>query len=587
MLTSDETQRARRCVQPRAPGRDRPADGRPRGGRRRRRPGLRPSARRPRRADRSAPRAAGAPDLRRHRHAGARARDRRGRGDRPVHGGDRDRFLVASLVGGLRPAWLVGALIASGWVLIAGTYFVLFWSAAGQTPGMRLLRLRVRGPSGESPSTGRSIVQAVGLVLAIVPLFAGFLLCSSPSGDAASRTFSQEPSSSTKTRPPEPNHTVWMMSASERVEDADRSSGRRGMGLLRGRNDEPGGRRFRMREKMVSIGDDFWIEDEDGNRAYKVDGKAMRLRDTILLKDSSGREVAKIQERKLSIRDKMAIERDGEKVATVHKALVGIRDRFAIDVEGGEDLKAKGTSWTTSTRSNETGRRLPGSRSAGSACVTRTGRARAERGRGLAARRSRRTRVAHGQALVATSAPVAEAPSGAVSASSPSAIHRAPGAADEGRRMARRDRRRGRTALELLGVDVTGWLSDLWDQGQSVGRLRRRGDPVPDGADLLRRALVLRHPRRCVPGRGSARADRHRVRRRRGDERVPPGEHRHLRHAADVRRDHRAPRLRARWRPTSCRRSSSRSPAPSSTSTSSSPCPVPSPRTLATSRTTR
>jgi uncharacterized RDD family membrane protein YckC len=83
--------------------------------------------------------------------------------------------LVASLVGGLRPEWLVGALLASGWVLIAGAYFVLFWSAAGQTPGMRLLRLRVRGPDDVPPSIGRSLVRLIGLVLAIVPLFAGFV----------------------------------------------------------------------------------------------------------------------------------------------------------------------------------------------------------------------------------------------------------------------------------------------------------------------------------------------------------------------------------------------------------------------------
>ncbi len=113
------------------------------------------------------------------------------------------------------------------------------------------------------------------------------------------------------------------------------------MGLLRGR-EEQAGCRFRMREKLLSIGDDFWIEDEEGNRAYRVDGKAARLRKTILLKDAEDREVAKIQERKLSIRDKMAIERDGETIATVHKALVGIRDRFAIDVEGGDGLKAHG-----------------------------------------------------------------------------------------------------------------------------------------------------------------------------------------------------------------------------------------------------
>jgi uncharacterized RDD family membrane protein YckC len=83
--------------------------------------------------------------------------------------------LVASLVGGLRPEWLVGALLASGWILVAGAYFVLFWSTAGQTPGMRLLRLRVVGPSDGAPSIGRSILRLVGLVLAIVPLFAGFI----------------------------------------------------------------------------------------------------------------------------------------------------------------------------------------------------------------------------------------------------------------------------------------------------------------------------------------------------------------------------------------------------------------------------
>jgi uncharacterized RDD family membrane protein YckC len=82
---------------------------------------------------------------------------------------------VASMVGSLRPAWLAGALLASGWMLIAGSYFVLFWHSAGQTPGMRLLRVRVVGPGEQPPSLGRSFVRLVGLVLAIIPLFAGFL----------------------------------------------------------------------------------------------------------------------------------------------------------------------------------------------------------------------------------------------------------------------------------------------------------------------------------------------------------------------------------------------------------------------------
>ena len=97
-----------------------------------------------------------------------------------------------------------------------------------------------------------------------------------------------------------------------------------------------------MREKLLAIGDDFWIENDQGERAYKVDGKAFRVRQTFVLEDASGEEVARIQERKLSIRDKIAIERGGDTAATVHKALIGIRDRFAIDIVDGADMNAHG-----------------------------------------------------------------------------------------------------------------------------------------------------------------------------------------------------------------------------------------------------
>jgi uncharacterized RDD family membrane protein YckC len=83
--------------------------------------------------------------------------------------------LVASLVGELRPAWLVATLAGAGWTLVVGTYFVLFWTAAGETPGMRLMRLRVSDHRGRPPSLGRSVVRFFGLLLSIVPLFAGFL----------------------------------------------------------------------------------------------------------------------------------------------------------------------------------------------------------------------------------------------------------------------------------------------------------------------------------------------------------------------------------------------------------------------------
>jgi uncharacterized RDD family membrane protein YckC len=83
--------------------------------------------------------------------------------------------VASSLVGELRPAWLAGLLLGVGLTLIAGIYFVTFWSGAGQTPGMRLLGLRLWGPRGDPPSLGRSLVRGVGTAIAIIPLFAGYL----------------------------------------------------------------------------------------------------------------------------------------------------------------------------------------------------------------------------------------------------------------------------------------------------------------------------------------------------------------------------------------------------------------------------
>ncbi len=99
--------------------------------------------------------------------------------------------------------------------------------------------------------------------------------------------------------------------------------------------------RFKMRERLVSVGDDYWIEDDTGERRFKVNGKVARVRDTWVLEDRHGGRVAEIRERKLSVRDAIKIDVGGRE-ATVKKALVGIRDRFHVEVEHGEDLKVHG-----------------------------------------------------------------------------------------------------------------------------------------------------------------------------------------------------------------------------------------------------
>jgi uncharacterized RDD family membrane protein YckC len=83
--------------------------------------------------------------------------------------------LVVALAGGLGSGWLAGTLTGVGWFVVAAAYFVAFWSTTGQTPGMRIMRLRVLARSGAPPSALASLVRFAALILSIIPLFAGFL----------------------------------------------------------------------------------------------------------------------------------------------------------------------------------------------------------------------------------------------------------------------------------------------------------------------------------------------------------------------------------------------------------------------------
>jgi uncharacterized protein YxjI len=113
------------------------------------------------------------------------------------------------------------------------------------------------------------------------------------------------------------------------------------MGLLRNRGLD--GTRYRLREKLVSIGDDAWIENEDGERVLRVNGKAFRARRTIHIETPSGERIFEAQQRLLHLRATMVVERDGQRVATVHKAVITpLRDRWYIDTEDAGELKVKG-----------------------------------------------------------------------------------------------------------------------------------------------------------------------------------------------------------------------------------------------------
>jgi uncharacterized protein YxjI len=105
-----------------------------------------------------------------------------------------------------------------------------------------------------------------------------------------------------------------------------------------------GPQHYKMRQKILSIGDDFWIENDRGERIYKVDGKALRVRQTLIFEDRNGQELLKIQERMLRIKDSMEIEdAHGQRVAMVKNALITpLRERWSVDIPGAPDMEVQG-----------------------------------------------------------------------------------------------------------------------------------------------------------------------------------------------------------------------------------------------------
>jgi uncharacterized RDD family membrane protein YckC len=83
--------------------------------------------------------------------------------------------LIGSLLGvgnlGIAAA-LTGGFLWLGWT---GLYFIVFWIATGQTPGARLLGTRVVSASPRPLGIVRASLRFVVMMLALIPLGAGFL----------------------------------------------------------------------------------------------------------------------------------------------------------------------------------------------------------------------------------------------------------------------------------------------------------------------------------------------------------------------------------------------------------------------------
>jgi len=86
--------------------------------------------------------------------------------------------LCLSLIGVPGEIKTLIAAIGTGLTVVATVgYFAFFWSASGETPGDRLLGIRVVDAASGRPLPGRrALLRVPALVLSALPLCAGFLM---------------------------------------------------------------------------------------------------------------------------------------------------------------------------------------------------------------------------------------------------------------------------------------------------------------------------------------------------------------------------------------------------------------------------
>ena len=102
--------------------------------------------------------------------------------------------------------------------------------------------------------------------------------------------------------------------------------------------------RYAVKEKLFSIGDDFWITDERGGKAFLVDGKVLRLRQTLEIQDPDGRVLVTVRKKLIAMHESMEIEEDGALAATVRKALISpLHHRSTVELADGRQLDVTGS----------------------------------------------------------------------------------------------------------------------------------------------------------------------------------------------------------------------------------------------------
>ncbi len=116
-------------------------------------------------------------------------------------------------------------------------------------------------------------------------------------------------------------------------------------GAQPGPTQTPGGvNRYIMRQRIVALGQDFYINNGAGQPMFKIDGKVRLIKESLKFRDIQGNLLYQLDERVLRIRESFDILKpDGSLAAKVHNAIFDpLRERFTIEIPGQQNLTTMG-----------------------------------------------------------------------------------------------------------------------------------------------------------------------------------------------------------------------------------------------------
>src|SRR5262245_31387654 len=102
--------------------------------------------------------------------------------------------------------------------------------------------------------------------------------------------------------------------------------------------------RYIMRQRIFTLGQDFYINNAANQPMFKIDGKVRLVKESLKFRDMQGNLLYQLDERVIRIRESFDIlNANGQLAAKVHNAIFDpLRERFTIEIPGKENLMTLG-----------------------------------------------------------------------------------------------------------------------------------------------------------------------------------------------------------------------------------------------------